>query len=314
MRRIVLGAEDGKIGDGRVTYGTDAGMTTLLLPETRAEYEKARAEVESLAGDAGRSVAGRPADTNGTIDTNDTNGTITMPGAGCWVVTTGEQRRAWGLPDLDGVASVPVRARDDLQRAWNGDAVPLVDADDAVRLLADNDADRQTDDGDDDDTYGANGTRALGPVRPEHAASEFVNLKHGRGPIPVQVRETFDELSGRSRIDALVDSLDEVLGPLEHESLPLLEETRREVGALRPLLQRELARRSGCTRPGTPDRGPAARSTSGAGSIRCCVAYAGSPPHSSCSTRPCCPTARCPRPRSCSSSSTPTTACSTPRS
>ena len=234
MRRIVLGAENGDFGDGRVTCAADATVSvgvTLVLPETRAEYEEARAEVGRLAREAGGGEAGRPADTHGT------NGTYAVTGAGCWVVTTQDQRRAWGLPDLGGVASVPVRARDDLQRAWNRGAVPLVDADDAVRLLAGNDAGKQTDD--DDDTYGANGARAFGPEQPEHAASEFVNLKHGR--IPAHVRETFDELTARPRIDALVGSLDELLGPLEREMLPRLEQTRRELASLRPLLQRELA-------------------------------------------------------------------------
>ena len=140
------------------------------------------------------------------------------------------------------MASVPVRTRDELQRAWNRDAVPLVDADDAVRLLAGNDARRRADDGTD-------GRRAFGPVRPEHAAAEFVNLKHGRGPIAAHVRETFDELSGRPRIDALVDALDAVLSGLEQQTLPRLEETRHELASLRPLLQRELA----------PERLPAPR-------------------------------------------------------
>ena len=199
-------------GDGRVTCAPDATVAvgvTLVLPEARAEYEEARASVERLAREAGGGEASRPANTNGT------NGTYAMTGANCWVVTTGDQRRAWGLPDLGGVATIPIRARDDLQRAWNRGAVPLVDADDAVRLLAGNDGDKQADD--DNDTYGANGARAFGPVRPEHAASEFVNLKHGRRPTSAYVRETFDELTARARIDALVDALDAVHGLLGGE-------------------------------------------------------------------------------------------------
>ena len=235
MRRIVLGAEDGGIGDGRGAgvAGATAGGVTLVLPETRSEYEKARAEVESLARAArGNEVTG-PAD--GGPDGMD--GTYAMPGAGRWVVTTGEQRRAWDLPDLGGVATVPASTHADLQRAWSRDTVPLVDADDAVRLLTGNDAGSRAD----GETGGVGGTRISGSVRSEHAAAEFVNLKHGRGPIPAHVRETFDELSGRPRIDALVDALDEVLGPLEQETLPRLAKTRRELASLRPLLQRELA-------------------------------------------------------------------------
>ena len=235
MRRIVLGAEDGGFGDGRGAgvAGATAGGVTLVLPETRSEYEKARAEVESLARAArGNEVTG-PAD--GGPDGMD--GTYAMPGAGRWVVTTGEQRRAWDLPDLGGVATVPASTHADLQRAWSRDTVPLVDADDAVRLLTGNDAGSRAD----DETGGVGGTRISGSVRSEHAAAAFVNLKHGRGPIPAHVRETFDELSGRPRIDALVDAFDEVLGRLEQETLPRLAETRRELASLRPLLQRELA-------------------------------------------------------------------------
>ena len=232
MRRIVLRADDGGIGvgAGAGVTGAAASGVTLILPESRGEYDEARAEVASLLQAAGGNEVTGPAD--GGPDGR--GGTYAMPGADHWVVTTGEQRRTWDLPDLAEVATVPAFTRDDLQRAWRRDVVPLVDADDAVRLLAGHGAGRRVDDA------GADGRRAFGPVQPEHAG-EFVNLKHGRGPIPAHVRETFDELSGRSRIDALVDSLDEVLGPLERETLPRLQETRRELTSLRPLLQRELA-------------------------------------------------------------------------
>ena len=236
MRRIVLGAEDTRVGDGRVTGATGATTSvgvTLILPETRGEYERARAEVESLDRGAVENEAAGSADTDGT------DGMDATPGAGRWVVTTGEQRRAWGLPDLGDAAAVLARTYEDLRRAWSRGAVPLVDTDDAVRLLAGNGAGRRADA--EDGAGGGEGARAFGPVRPEHAATELVNLKHDSGPIPPQVREAFDELTGRSRIDALVDALDEVLGSLEHETLPRLEETRREFGTLRPLLQRELA-------------------------------------------------------------------------
>ena len=205
MRRIVLPVEDRGIGDGRGAgvAGATAGGVTLVLPETRSEYEKARAEVESLARAArGKEVTG-PADGG----PDGLGGTYAMPGAGRWVVTTGEQRRTWDLPDLADVGAVPVRTRDDLQRGWSRDTVPLVDADDAVRLLAGHDAGAQAD----DETGGVGGTRTSGSVRPENAGAEFVNLKHDRGPIPAHVRETFDELTARPRIDALVDALDAVL-------------------------------------------------------------------------------------------------------
>ena len=229
MRRITLEAEDGKVGDGRDAgaVGATVAGVTLLLPETCGEYEQARAEVESLARDA----AGGEAD-------GGPDGADAAPGADRWVVTTGEQRRAWDLPDLEGAAAGIARTCEDLQQAWSRGDVPLVDADDAVRLLAGNGAGRQTDD---DGAGGGEGTRAFGSARTERAATAFVNLRHGRGPIPAHVRETFDELSARPRIDTLVDGLDELLGPLERETLPRLEGTRRELAALRPLLQQELA-------------------------------------------------------------------------
>lgn len=64
MRRMVLGAEDGKVGDGRdagAANATAAGVT-LRLPEMCDEYERARAEVDSLARDAAEGEAAGPAE------------------------------------------------------------------------------------------------------------------------------------------------------------------------------------------------------------------------------------------------------------
>ena len=107
MRRIVLGAEDGGIGDGRGAgvAGAAAGGVTLVLPESRGEYEEARAEVESLARAAcGNEVTGPP---DGGPD--GMGGTYAVPGAGRWVVTTGEQRRTWDLPVSE--MEIPVTER-----------------------------------------------------------------------------------------------------------------------------------------------------------------------------------------------------------
>ena len=208
-----------------------AGVT-LLLPETCDEYERARAEVDSLVRDAAGGETAAPAE-------GGPDGTDAAPGTDRWVVTTGEQRRAWDLPDLEADAAGIARSGEDLRQAWSRGAVPLVDADDVVRLLAGSGSGRQADD--DSASGGGEGTRAFGPVRPEHAATAFVHLRHGRGPIPAHFRETFDELSARPRIDTLVDGLDELLGPLESETLLRLEGTRRELAALRPLLPQELA-------------------------------------------------------------------------
>ena len=90
--------------------------------------------------------------------------------------------------------------------------------------------------GNDEDGTGGGRARAFERRREEHTDAGFVKLKHGPGPIPARVRDAFDELSGRSRIDALVNGLDELLGPLGRETLPRLEETRREPGMLHPLL------------------------------------------------------------------------------
>ena len=64
MRRIVLRAEDRGIGDGRGAgvAGAAAGGATLVLPETRGEYEEARAEVESVAREVRENEVTGPAD------------------------------------------------------------------------------------------------------------------------------------------------------------------------------------------------------------------------------------------------------------
>ena len=85
------------------------------------------------------------------------------------------------------------------------------------------------------------------PPRLQNVVAEVVNLRHDPGPIPDHVRKMFDDLSGRARIDALLDKLDEVLAPLERETLPGLEDTRREIEALR-LFCCASWRRNGCAR------------------------------------------------------------------
>ena len=278
-----------------------AGVT-LLLPETCDEYERARAEVDSLVRDAAGGETAAP--TEGRPD-----GTDAAPGTDRWVVTTGEQRRAWDLPDLEADAAGIARSGEDLRQTWSRGAVPLVDADDVVRLLAGSGSGRQADD--DSASGGGEGTRAFGPVRPEHAATAFVHLRHGRGPIPAHFRETFDELSARPRIDTLVDGLDELLSPLESETLLRL--ARCELAALRPLLPQELAPERLYA---TPDAGrPAGGALHLQGGLRPLLrrvrrvaATLGQLDSSAL------PDAGMSLPNSCSSSSGPTTACSMPRS
>ena len=67
----------------------------LSLPETWDEYERARAEVDSLGRDAAGGEAAGPAE-------GGPDGTHPAPDANRWVATTREQRRAWDLPDLEG--------------------------------------------------------------------------------------------------------------------------------------------------------------------------------------------------------------------
>ena len=133
MQRYVLRADDGPFPDDRGAAGAGAetsGSVTLVLPETLGEYEQARAEVEGVGGNAGSKPA-QPAEDGG-------HGMDAASGA-----ASSEQRRAWGLPDLGDVAAGPARTCEELQRAWSRDAVPLVDARDAIPLLAGDDADRR---------------------------------------------------------------------------------------------------------------------------------------------------------------------------
>ena len=93
MRRIVLGVEDGKVGDGRDAGAADATVAgvALLLPEMCDEYDRPRAEVDSLARDAAVGEAAGPAE-------GGPDGTHPAPGANRWVVTTREQRRRGTCP------------------------------------------------------------------------------------------------------------------------------------------------------------------------------------------------------------------------
>lgn len=93
----------------------------------------------------------------------------------------------------------------------------------AMLLLAGDDADRR---GPIDDTGGGEGTGELGPP-PEHLSAEVVNLKHGRGSIPEDVRAAFRE------IDSVLELIDALIEPLETSAVRELEDARREVAALR---------------------------------------------------------------------------------
>ena len=116
-------------GMQRYVLRADAGSVTLLHPDTPAEYEQARAEVETsgrpnverepgrpgltsrLAGCIRRRPAeakpgGSAGDDSATPAGEDGAATAETAGGGYYVVTT-SQRRAWGLPDLAKEAGAP---------------------------------------------------------------------------------------------------------------------------------------------------------------------------------------------------------------
>ena len=236
MQRYVLRADDGSV--------------TLLHPDTPAEYEQARAGVETSGGpnverEPGRpgltsrlagSIRRRPAveakpggsagDDSATPAGEDGAATAETAGGGYYVVTTDSQRRAWGLPDLAKEAGARGTAPGDVDAAERHHAVPVVDPAEAMDLLFEdggNESDGQDGDG-----------RAIGvrqSVRPD--AVPVVNLKKGRGPIPVAVRAAFRELCRQPRVDGVLELMDGAIGPLETAVVPELEEARRQLAALR---------------------------------------------------------------------------------
>ena len=94
----------------------------------------------------------------------------------------------------------------------------------AMLLLAGDDADRR---GPIDDTGGGEGTGELGPP-PEHLSAEVVNLKHGRGSIPEDVRAAFRE------IDSVLELIDALIEPLETSAVRELEDARPRGRRLAP--------------------------------------------------------------------------------
>ncbi len=181
---------------------------TLVFPATSAEYEEARVEVGA--------------------------GAAAAPAGGRYVLTTDEQRRAWGLPDLANGSAGGDAASGEPGAAEGPAPVPVVDPAEALDLLFEDDAGRSGDaaavkEAGDGGGGGAAGTRRRGRIDP----APFVNLKHGRGPIPDDLRVTFGELCRQTRIDELLQSIDAFIDPLERSAVPDLEAARRGVEALR---------------------------------------------------------------------------------
>ena len=181
---------------------------TLMFPATSAEYEEARVEVGS--------------------------GAAAAPAGGHYVLTTDEQRRAWGLPDLANGTAAPDTAPGEPGAAAGPDPVPVVDPAEALELLFEDDAGRSgaaatVKEAGDGGGAGAAGTRRRGRIDP----APFVNLKHNRGPIPEDLRATFSELCRQTRIDGLLESIDALIEPLERSVVPDLEAARLGIEALR---------------------------------------------------------------------------------
>ena len=72
-----------------------------------------------------------------------------------------------------------------------------------------------------------------------------MNLKHGRGPIPDDLRAAFRELCRQTPIDGLLQSIEALIEPLERSAVPDLEAVRRRIEALR---RREVTRNGSATR------------------------------------------------------------------
>ena len=227
MQRIVLRNED----EGMRNSATAAERrVTLFFPGTSAEYEQARAEVETsppAADEAGS--GGRGENELVTAVGEEEAGTAGTPAGGRYVVTSDQQRHAWGLPLLaNGAAAQDAAPADrDAAESPGADAVPVVDPSEAIDVLFGNGSNRVG------EAAAVNDGGAVagggGPTGP----SPVVNLKHGRGPIPKHVRALFGELCRQPRIDSLLASIDGFVEPLERSFVPKVEAASRDLAALR---------------------------------------------------------------------------------
>ena len=206
-----------------------SGSVTLLLPETPAEYEQARAEVETstrpdvetkpaersaLIARLVERIRGRPPGGTKPADPAEDAtpagegeaATAETPCGGHYVVTGDSQRRAWGLPDLSNGMAAPDAAPGGVDTIEGHDAVRVVDSAEAVDLLFGGGGNGF----DDEDSDGsAVGARRRGRTHP----APTVNLKHDRGPIPDDVRAAFRDLCGQPGIDSLLKSIDALIEP-----------------------------------------------------------------------------------------------------
>ena len=190
---------------------------TLFFPVTGDEYKQTRAAVEGVTpgGEEGSGPAGTPA-------------------GGRYVVTTDQQRREWGLPDLANGPGGDAAAPGDPAAMERDGAVSVVDFADALDLLFEDGASRSgaaalVDGAGGDVVAAAAGGRRCGRTRP----GAFVNLKHGRVRVPDHVLAVFGELCRQGRTDSLLKSLDGLIKPLERMLASGLKAAVREVAAVR---------------------------------------------------------------------------------
>ena len=227
MRTIVL-----RNDDERTPGNSSAGeqrRVTLFFPVTGDEYKQTRAAVEGVTpvGEEGSGPAGTPV-------------------GGRYVVTTDQQRREWGLPDLANGPGGDAAAPGDPAAMERAGAVSVVDSADALNLLFEDGASRSgaaalvdgaggdvaaalVDGAGGDVVPAAAGGRRCGRTRP----GAFVNLKHGRVRVPDHVLAVFGELCRPGRIDSLLKSLDGLIKPLERMLALGLEAAVREVADVR---------------------------------------------------------------------------------
>ena len=162
------------------------------------------------------------------------SGPAGTPAGGRYVVTTDQQRREWGLPDLANGPGGDAAAPGDPAAMERDGAVSVVDFADALDLLFEDGASRSgaaalVDGAGGDVVAAAAGGRRCGRTRP----GAFVNLKYGRVRVPDHVLAVFGELCRQGRIDSLLKSLDGLIKPLERMLASGLEAAVREVAAVR---------------------------------------------------------------------------------
>ena len=233
MQKIVVKNEDKRTASD--SGAADDRRVTLVFPATSDEYKQARAEVESCPQAASEARTGdRGGDERVTPAGEERAATAEPPAGGYYVVTTDGQRRAWGLPDLEHGTAAPDTAPGDPDTRETPEPVPVMDPDEAIELLFGDGASPAADPALVNGAVGEIFADAIeGRRRGRAGPGPVVNLKHDRGPIPASVHGTFRELCRQPRIDGLLESLDELIEPLERLVAPGLEAAGREIAALR---------------------------------------------------------------------------------